>query len=75
MDFLSKKPMDMSLGKVKEQAALSANSYKEHYVGEKVTIDGHSYVVEKFVNSKDSGFSATLYRKENSNEHTIAYFI
>lgn len=32
MDFLSKKPMDMSLGKVKEQAALSANSYKEHYV-------------------------------------------
>ena len=73
MDFLSKKPMDMSLGKVKEQAALSANSYKEHYVGEKVTIDGHSYVVEKFVNSKDSGFSATLYRKENTNEHTIAY--
>ena len=73
MDFLSKKPMDMSLGKVKEQAALSANSYKEHYVGEKVTIDGHSYVVEKFVNSKDSGFSATLYRKENTNEYTIAY--
>lgn len=73
MDFSSIKRIDMSLGKVKEQAALSANSYKEHYVGEKVTIDGHSYVVEKFVNSKDSGFSATLYRKENTNEHTIAY--
>ena len=39
MDFLSKKPMDMSLGKVKKQAALSANSYKEHYVGEKFAIN------------------------------------
>ncbi|MSN97179.1 hypothetical protein F1B92_08415 [Campylobacter sp. FMV-PI01] len=48
MDFSSVKRMDMSLGKVKEQAALSANSYKEHYVGEKVTINGNSYVVEKF---------------------------
>ncbi|MSN97202.1 hypothetical protein F1B92_08530 [Campylobacter sp. FMV-PI01] len=73
MDFSSKKPMDMSLGKIKEQAALSANSYKKHYVGEKVTINGNSYVVEKFTNSKDSGFSATLYRKENTNKHTIAY--
>ncbi|MSN97135.1 DUF2974 domain-containing protein [Campylobacter sp. FMV-PI01] len=73
MDFSSVKRMDMSLGKVKEQAALSANSYKEHYVGEKVTINGNSYVVEKFTNSKDSGFSATLYRKENTNEYTIAY--
>lgn len=75
MELSFKKPMDMSLGKVKEQAALSANSYKEHYVGERVTINGNSYVVEKFVNSKDSGFSATLYRRENTNEHTIAYFI
>ena len=73
MELSFKKPMDMSLGKVKEQAALSANSYKEHYVGERVTINGNSYVVEKFVNSKDSGFSATLYRRENTNEHTIAY--
>ncbi|MSN97196.1 hypothetical protein F1B92_08500 [Campylobacter sp. FMV-PI01] len=73
MDFSSVKRIDMSLGKVKEQAALSANSYKEHRVGEKVRINGHSYVVEKFVNSKDSGFSATLYRKENTNEYTIAY--
>lgn len=49
MDFLSKKPMDMSLGKVKEQAALSANSYKEHYV------------VKKFTNNKDTLSIADTY--------------
>lgn len=46
MEIKFKQQMDMSLGKVKEQTALSANSYDEHYVGERVTINGNTYVVE-----------------------------